>query len=97
MAEVEAMAFPILVQQTNGRFTATLTAVPAVSGVAETRSGALAALQPEVQSRLNSGELAVLKIECGGVSQLAGRFADDPTLREICADVYAARDAERLT
>lgn len=36
------------------------------------------------------------KIECPvqGVTALAGRFADDPALREICADIYRERDAD---
>jgi hypothetical protein len=31
----------------------------------------------------------------GGISALAGMFADDPTLREICEEIYRERDADR--
>ena len=89
------MTLSILIEQTNGRFTATLAGAPSVSGVAETRSGAVAALETEVRRRLIAGELTTIEIETQGISHLSGRFADDPSLREICADAYAARDAER--
>ena len=88
------MTLPIVVEQTNGQFTARLAGAPELSGAGPTRSGALAALQAELRRRLKSGELVTLEIEPQGVSHLTGRFADDPTLREICADAYAARDAD---
>ena len=89
------MTFPVLVEQTNGRFTAMLLGAPQVSGVGESRSTAIAALEAEVQRRILSGELASVEITPRGVSHLAGAYADDPSLAEICEEAYAARDAER--
>jgi len=35
-----------------------------------------------------------LEISPGSVTALAGAFADDPSLREICEQAYRERDAE---
>ena len=86
---------PVLVEQRNGEFSATLAGTPSLSGGAPTRSGALAALQVEIQRRLETGELVTIELDRRGVSHLAGRFSDDPTLSEICEEAYADRDAER--
>ena len=35
-----------------------------------------------------------LEVRRRGLAGLFGRFRDDPTLREICAEAYQERDAE---
>jgi hypothetical protein len=42
------------------------------------------------------GELAFLDIPFPGIIGLAGKYADDPSLAEICEEAYKARDAEEL-
>ena len=37
-----------------------------------------------------------LDIESVGITSLAGKYSDDPTLESICADAYRERDAEIL-
>ncbi|HMV47738.1 MAG TPA: hypothetical protein PLD20_21120 [Blastocatellia bacterium] len=88
------MSFPVLVEASNGHFTASLAGMPTLSVVEATREKAIAALRTILQKRLEQGELVSLEVEKLGVSDLAGKFADDPTLREICEQAYQLRDAE---
>jgi hypothetical protein len=44
--------------------------------------------------KINSGELVDLDLGARGVSGLAGRFTDDPTLHEICEQIYHDREAD---
>ena len=69
-------------------------APPEVRSVAPSRDEAIAALKSQIAGRIAQGELFSVEIEAGGVSRLAGKYADDPTLREICSEVYEQRDAE---
>jgi hypothetical protein len=88
------MTFAVLVQPTDGQFAATLVGAPDVRATAPTRSEALAALEVAIEQRLAQGELAALEVGRRGVSRLAGKYRDDPTLREICEEAYKQRDAE---
>ena len=87
------MTFPVLVQPTQGQFEATLAGVPEVRATAATRTEALAALQTVIDQRLVQGALVALEIGRQGVSGLAGKYRDDPTLREICEEAYRQRDS----
>lgn len=87
------MTFPVLVTPSEGRFAATLVGVPDVRMVAPTRDQAIAALRAKIEERVATGELLSVGVCPGAVTDLAGKYADDPTLREICADAYRQRDA----
>ena len=87
------MTFPVLVEAQNGHFTASLAGVPNLSVTEATRTQAIAALKAELQQRIEQGELVSLEVDTIGVSDLAGIFSDDPTLREICEQAYQMRDA----
>lgn len=89
------MTFPVLVEAQNGHFTASLIGVPSLSVKDDTRSQALATLKAEIQQRIAQGELVSMEVETMGVSELAGIFSDDPTLRDICEEAYQLRDAEK--
>ncbi len=89
------MTFPILVKARGGRFAASVAGAPDVRVTEPTRSEAIDALKSEIRQRVERGELLSLEIEAEGVSSLAGRYRDDPTLGEICDEVYRLRDAER--
>ena len=60
-----------------------------------TRDDALAAMSAHLEQRVLRGELVVLDIPRRGASAVAGKFADDPTLHDICADIYSERDRQR--
>jgi len=88
------MTFPVLVQPANGQFAATLVGAPDVRATASTRAEALAALEMAIERRIAQGELLTVEVGGRGVSRLAGKYRDDPTLREICEAAYQQRDAE---
>jgi hypothetical protein len=55
---------------------------------------AVDALRRELATRVVAGQIMSIDIGFVGVSDLAGKYADDPTLAEICAEAYRLRDAE---
>jgi hypothetical protein len=87
------MTFPVLVQPVNGQFAAALVGAPEVRVTASTSAEALAALKTAIEKRVAQGELVALEVGTGGVSRLAGKYRDDPTLREICEEAYRQRDS----
>ena len=89
------MTFPVIVEPYDGQFVAALVGAPTIRAVGPTRDQALATLQADLAQRLAHGELVALEFAPLGVTDLAGTYHADPTLREICAEVYRLRDAER--
>ena len=92
------MTFPILVLQTNGKFTASVLGSPQVAAEGATKEQAVATVTAQLQSRMTAGEVVLVNIPDSGfvgISGLAGKYKDDPTLREICEEAYRLRDAER--
>lgn len=89
------MTFPVMVEPCDGQFAASLVGSPKVRVVGPTRSDAVNGLKVEIEHRVALGELVALDIETIGVSGLAGKYDRDPTLRTICDDIYATRDADR--
>lgn len=89
------MTVPVLVEQTNGQFCASLVGSTELRCVRPLRADAIAALQSELAQKIAAGELLNLEIPPLGDSGLAGRFRDDPALHEICDQIYCERDAEQ--
>jgi hypothetical protein len=89
------MTVSVLVQQTDGQFCASLAGVPQLSCIRPSRVEAIAALQSELAQKVAAGELLNLDLQPLGVSGLAGKFADDSDLHDICNEIYRERDAER--
>jgi hypothetical protein len=89
------MTFSILVQPENGQFAAQLVGEHDLRIVRPTRDEALNAMQDELRRRVEAGELVSVTLANAGVIAAAGRLADDPTLQEICDDIYTLRDRER--
>lgn len=89
------MTVTVVVQQTNGQFSANVVGSSALQVVRPSRAEAIAALQHELATKLAAGELLELEVQPLGVSGLAGRFRDDAALPEICHEIYQQRDAER--
>ncbi len=88
------MTFPIAIESHNGTFTASLLGSTSLRAEGATRDQALERLRAFILQRVQRGELVLLDINLPGVSGTAGLFADDPTLRDICEEIYRARDAE---
>jgi hypothetical protein len=88
------MVFPVLIHPANGQFEATLVGAPDVRATTSTREQALAALEAAIAGRVERGELVALEVGRRGLAGLFGKYRDDPTLREICAEAYRERDAD---
>jgi hypothetical protein len=93
--EVTTMTFPVRIEPYHGQFAARLLGEATTRVVRPTRDEALSAMTAEIQQRVQRGELLSVEVPRGGASAVAGKFADDPTLLEICAEIYAERDRQR--
>ena len=88
------MSFPILVHQDNGHFVATLLGAPELRVTAATREIALAEMRMALQKRMAHGEIVLLDMKPDWLFEIAGKYRDDPTLQDICDEIYRERDAE---
>ena len=89
------MTFPISVQSIDGQFRAALVGDDSVFAVAATREAAISSVRAEIAKRVGEGDLASVDVETTGIRGLFGKFADDPTLDDICREAYAERDRDR--
>lgn len=88
------MSFPIRVESNDDEFVASLVGASDVRVVRTTRPQAIAALKTEIQELIDHGKLESLEMETVGISSLAGRYSDNPTLSDICDQALQMRDAE---
>lgn len=89
------MTVPVIVEKCNGHFFAVLVGAKDLRAGGPSRSQAIAALKAEIRKRIELGELVSLEIEPVSVSSLAGKYANDPTLRRICKEAYQKRSIRR--
>ena len=89
------MTIPVLVQQFNGEFRASVLGSSSVQVVRPSRDEAINAIQQELATKMASGEIVDVEVPPLGLTSLAGRFRDDPTLQDICDEIYRERDADR--
>lgn len=89
------MTFPVFVEAQNGHFVASLAGIPELTAAENTRERAIIALRAIIQQRMEQGDLVSLEMDTLSVSALAGKYKNDPTLRDICEEAYQLRDAER--
>jgi len=88
------MTIPVLVTVLEDRFEAVLVGTPEVRGQGLSRSDAIESLKAELAQRTRRGDLVWVDFEPSQRHQVAGSFADDDTLPELCAEIYRQRDAD---
>jgi hypothetical protein len=88
------MTFSVHLEPCEGQFAATLVGAPEVRAVATTRDEAISALKGQITQRVVQGELFSVEVGPIGVAELAGKYAADPSLRQICFEAYENRDAK---
>ena len=88
------MTIPVLVTVLEDRFEAVLVGTPDVRGQGPSRNDAIESLKAELAQRTRRGELVWVDFEPAQRHQVAGSFADDETLPELCAEIYRQRDAD---
>lgn len=90
------MTIPVWVEQTNGKFTASVLGSPQLRACGETNEAAVAELRTVLASHLAAKNLVLLDVETSGVLSLGSKFKDDPgwyqTWDEIAAEAYRHRD-----
>lgn len=89
------MTFSVHLESHNGTVTATLLGSPGVRAEGATRDLALERIKGVIDERMRQGEIVQVDVPAPGILGLAGKYANDPSLREICDEAYKARDAER--
>jgi hypothetical protein len=89
------MTIPVCVEQTNGKYSATVPSVPTVHADAPTQAQAIESVRSQLQSRVAAGQIVMVDLDFVGVSGLAGKYKDDPTLLDICAEAYRLREEEK--
>ena len=89
------MNIPIIVESHEGQFVASLVGTPNVSAVEQTRAMAISSVKNKIQRSIESGELIFLDFDSAGLSGFAGKYKNDPTLRDICDQAYKQRDEDR--
>ena len=87
------VTLPVIIEPSNGKFIAVLPGTE-VRGQGATVAEALATLKAQIEERVARGQLVSLEVESPGLSSLAGKYCDDPTLRDICSEAYELRQAE---
>ncbi len=88
------MTFPISVESHDGQFIASLVGTSNVRAVESTHSQAISSLKVKIHQSIESGELYLLELDTVGISNLAGKYEADPTLRDICDNAYKKRNEE---
>lgn len=89
------MTFPILVVQTNGRFTASVLGSPHVAAEGATKEQAVATVTAQLQSRMTAGEVVLVNIPPAPLPFRQVSPEDAAAMREMCAEIYRARDAQK--
>lgn len=89
------MTIPVWVEQSNGTFTAKVVDRSEMQANGTSHDDAMLALRNVLRPRLASGELEALDLEVVGVSGLAGRCQDDPSILEIAEEAYRLREQEK--
>ena len=88
------MTVPVWVEQSNGTFTASVLGAPQVSASGATKEQAVSAVTAQLRSRVTAGELVLVDVPpplpFRNVSP-----ADAAALREMCAEIYRERDAQK--
>jgi hypothetical protein len=95
--EGEVMTVPVWVEQQNGKYTATVLGAPQVRAEAATREQVVTLVTAQLRTAIEHGQVVLVDPGFVGISGIAGKFKDDPTLHEICEEAYRLRDAERDT
>ena len=88
------MTIPVLLTEVEDRFEAVLVGTPEVRGHGLSRSDAIESLKGELAQRTRRGDLVWVDFEPSERHPVAGSFADDDTLPELCAEIYRQRDAD---
>lgn len=86
------MSIPVIVEESNGKFFASVPGAPGVRVEGATKSAALTAVREVLNASVNSGQLIFVELEPPDLLSLAGKYKDDDSWREIVEEAYRYRD-----
>jgi hypothetical protein len=90
------MTIPVLVEQHNGKYSASVLGSPQLRASGDTKDQASEALRAVLLPQVVTGVLTFLDIEPKGVTALAGKYKDDlgwkETWDDVAAEAYRHRD-----
>ena len=91
------MTIPVWVEQTNGRFTATVLGAPQLRADGPSKEQAVAALRADLNARAASGELVTLDVPDPSAAFPPRRYTEDELadMRETLAEIYRNRDEQK--
>ena len=89
------MTFPILVEQTNGKFTASVLGSPHVAAEGATKEQAVAAVRSLLSARVAAGEVVFMDVPDRPMPFRQVSPEDAAEWREQCAEIYRQRDAQK--
>jgi hypothetical protein len=89
------MNVPVKIEQRDGLFRASIPGISEVHAEAVSVDQVVTAVSEQLRKRVETGELVFINVGMIGISGLAGKYRNDPALREICEEAYRQRDAEK--
>jgi hypothetical protein len=88
------MTVPVWVEQSNGKFTASVLGSPQVKADGATREQAIAAVTARLQSAVAHGEVVLVSVPAAlPFRQVSPE--DAAAWRELCEEIYRERDAQK--
>ena len=89
------MTFPILVEQKDGTFTASVVGAPAMAAAGATKDEAVAAVAARFRAGVAAGEVVLVDVPESPLP--ANRYTDQEleVMREQVAKIYRERDAQK--
>lgn len=91
------MMFSVLVEPKSSGYQAIVVGMPNLKADGATRDEAVIALKASLNATAARGDLLTIDVPTLAISDTAGSYRDGEAeiLREICAEIYRERDAEK--
>lgn len=89
-----SMTLPVVVEEKDGAFVASVLGTPELRALADTREVAVASLQADVAGRVARGELTTIAVPADAPSTLSAA-EEAEAWRELSEDIYRERDAQK--
>jgi hypothetical protein len=89
------MTVPVWVEQSNGKFTATVLGAPQVKAEGATKEQAVAAVTAQLQSRMTAGEVILVTVSPPPLPFRQVSPEEAQAWRELCEEIYRERDAQK--
>jgi hypothetical protein len=88
------MTVPVWVEQSNGKFTATVLGAPQVTADGATKEQAVAAVTAQLSARVTAGEVVLVNVPAPLPFQNVSP-EDSAAWRELCEEIYREREAQK--